>query len=106
MAVPRDLRRAPARLGFQVLHVGLVLFALSQLFPLLWVFVYSIQRSGDLFGPELLKLPADPQWENYARAWTDGRIMQYGLNSLIVVGASTIASTALSFCMAYALARM
>ncbi|HEY0478384.1 MAG TPA: carbohydrate ABC transporter permease [Kofleriaceae bacterium] len=99
-------RLVPPRLGFGLLHAGLVLFAFSQLFPLLWVFLYSIQSSGDLFGPELLKLPADPQWHNYARAWTDGRIARYGLNSVLVVTASTVISTALSFCMAYAIARM
>ena len=94
------------RLAFQLLHVGLILFAFSQLFPLLWVFLYSIQKSGDLFGPELLTLPADPQWGNYARAWTDGRILRYGLNSLIVVTVATAVSTGLSFCMGYALARL
>jgi raffinose/stachyose/melibiose transport system permease protein len=94
------------RLASQLLHAGLVLFALTQLFPLLWVFLYSIQKSGDLFGPELLTLPAEPQWGNYARAWTDGRILRYGLNSLIVVTAATVVSTALSFCMGYAIARL
>jgi raffinose/stachyose/melibiose transport system permease protein len=94
------------RSGMAVLHVVLVGFALMQLFPLVWVFVYSLQRSGDLFGNDLLKLPADPQWHNYARAWADGQIVRYGLNSLIVVTASTAASTALAFCMGYAIARM
>jgi raffinose/stachyose/melibiose transport system permease protein len=88
------------------LHVALVLFALMQLFPLVWVFVYSLQRSGDLFGNDLLRLPADPQWNNYARAWTDGQIVRYGLNSLVIVTAATAASTVLSFCMGYAIARM
>ena len=88
------------------LHVALVGFALMQLFPLVWVFVYSLQRSGDLFGNDLLRLPDDPQWHNYVRAWVDGRIVRYGLNSLIVVTASTAASTLLAFCMGYAIARM
>jgi raffinose/stachyose/melibiose transport system permease protein len=101
-----DVRRGPVRLGRTLLHAALVLFALTQIFPLLWVFIYSIQKSGDLFGPELLKLPADPQWENYPRAWTDGRILRYGWNSLLVVTASTVVSTALAFCMGYAIARL
>jgi raffinose/stachyose/melibiose transport system permease protein len=88
------------------LHVALVLFALMQLFPLVWVFVYSLQRSGDLFGSDLIRFPDDPQWNNYARAWVDGRILRSGVNSLIVVTASTAASTVLSFCMGYAIARM
>lgn len=99
-------RFAIRRTGMAVLHIGLVFFALMQLFPLVWVFVYSLQRSGDLFGNDLLKLPDDPQWQNYARAWVDGQVVRYGLNSLIVVVASTAASTALSFCMGYAIARM
>lgn len=94
------------RSGIAVLHAGLVFFALTQLFPLVWVFVYSLQHAGDLFGNDLLALPADPQWANYARAWTDGQIVRYGVNSLLVVTASTAASTALAFCMGYALARM
>jgi len=101
----RDARRRRG-IAFQLLHAGLILFALSQLFPLIWVFLYSIQKSGDLFGPELVAFPGDPQWDNYARAWTDGRILRYGLNSVIVVSAATAASTALSFCMGYALARL
>jgi raffinose/stachyose/melibiose transport system permease protein len=96
------LRRA----GASALHVVLVLFAFLQLFPLVWVFLYSLQRSGDLFGNDLLRLPDDPQWHNYVRAWTDGKVVRYGLNSVIVVVASTAASTFLSFCMGYAIARM
>ena len=92
------------RRGSTVVHVALVFLALTQLFPLAWVFVYSLQRAGDVFGHTLFAV--DPQWGNYARAWTDGHIVRYGLNSLIVVAASTAASTALAFCLGYALARM
>jgi raffinose/stachyose/melibiose transport system permease protein len=92
--------------GLGALHAGLLLFAFMQLFPLVWVFLSSLARSGDLFGGEVLRLPDDPQWQNYARAWVDGRVLRYGLNSLIVVAASTAISTFLSFCMGYALARM
>jgi raffinose/stachyose/melibiose transport system permease protein len=88
------------------LHILLVLFAFLQLFPLLWVFVYSLARSGDLFGADLLRFPDDPQWGNYGRAWVDGRVLRYGLNSVIVVAASTALSTFLSFCMGYSLARL
>jgi raffinose/stachyose/melibiose transport system permease protein len=103
--------RGPARslawrTGVGAMHTLLVLFGLTQLFPLVWVFLYSLQRSGDLFGNDLLRLPDDPQWHNYARAWVDGEIVRYGINSLIVVVASTIISTVLAFCMGYAIARM
>jgi raffinose/stachyose/melibiose transport system permease protein len=98
--------QAARRAWIGLLHGALVLLAAMQLFPLAWVFVYSLHRSGDLFTGDLLRIPDDPQWNNYTRAWTDGAIVRYGLNSLIVVGASTLASTALAFCMGYAIARM
>jgi len=97
---------ASRRIGMAALHVVLVFFALSQLFPLLWVFLYSLQKSGDLFGDKLLTLPHDPQWANYVTAFTEGGIVTYGFNSLVVVAISTALSTVLSFCMGYAVARM
>ena len=92
--------------GSSVLYLFLVILAFLQLFPLLWVFDYSLLKSGDLFGPELLKLPLRPQWGNYIRAWVDGKIPRYFLNSVIVVAGSVAASTVISFCLAYSITRM
>lgn len=89
-----------------LLHVLLSLLALAQLFPLLWVFDYSLQKSGDLFGPELIKIPTDPQWGNYLKAWVDGKVPQYLLNSLFVVTTATALATLFSFSLAYAVTRM
>ncbi len=104
MPGPRfDVVKQVTRAAF---YAVLVLLALLQVFPLLWVVAYSLQKSGDLFGSELLKFPTHPQWHNYVRAWVDGKILRYALNSLVVVSASTAASTFLSFCMGYAIVRM
>ncbi|MGA2640483.1 MAG: carbohydrate ABC transporter permease [Spirochaetia bacterium] len=94
------------RAGRAVLYLFLIVLAALQLFPLLWVFDYSLLKSGDLFGPELLKLPVHPQWGNYIRAWVDGKIPRYFLNSTIVVASSVAASTLISFCLAYSITRM
>lgn len=86
--------------------VFLLGFAVAQLFPLLWLAIYSLQRSSDLFGPELLRWPSDPQWGNYVRAWVDGRIVRYFFNSLIVVGVAVVAVTVCAFLLSYSVARM
>ncbi|MCF7934602.1 MAG: carbohydrate ABC transporter permease [Spirochaetia bacterium] len=88
------------------LFILLALLALSQLFPLVWLFNYSLQKSGDLFGKEIFKLPDVPQWQNYIRAWRDGRIMQYLTNSVIVVAFSILLIMIFSFMLAYACTRM
>ncbi len=82
------------------------LLVLSQVFPLVWVFSYSIKKSGDLFGPELLSFPRDPQWINYQKAFFDGKIPQYLGNTLKVVIPSVVLGTILPFCLAYACTRM
>ena len=92
--------------GRSVLYLFLVILACLQLFPLLWVFDYSLLKSGDLFGPELIKRPLHPQWGNYVRAWVDGKIPRYFLNSTIVVAGSVAASVLISFCLAYSITRM
>lgn len=98
------------RMQRQILKVALyallIAVAIMQIFPLIWVASYSLQKSGDLFGGELLRLPLDPQWDNYVRAFRDGKVLQYSLNSFIVVSISTVLSTVLSFCLAYALTRL
>jgi len=100
---PRPLSRRAARL---LLFSALIFFAAAQLFPLAWVGSYSLQKSGDLFGNDLFRLPLHPQWQNYVRAFRDGKVLRYALNSLVVVSTSTIASTAISFCLGYAITRM
>jgi raffinose/stachyose/melibiose transport system permease protein len=101
-----EKRALVGRIGKVALYTLLVVLALLQIFPIVWLFDYSIQKSGDLFGPEVLRFTANPQWHNYARAWTDGRIPLYALNSAFVVIASTLASMVISFCLAYAITRM
>jgi raffinose/stachyose/melibiose transport system permease protein len=77
-----------------------------QLFPLLWLIDYSLVRSGELFGPEILRWPTPFQWGNYVRAWVDGRIPLYLWNSTFVVVGSVVGSTVFSFMIAYACTRM
>lgn len=86
-----------------ILLVGLVL---AQLFPLLWIFSYSIKKSGDLFGPELLSFPKDPQWMNYYKAFFDGKIPLYLSNTLKIIIPSVVFGTLFPFCLAYACTRM
>jgi len=78
----------------------------TQIFPLIWLFSYSIKKSGELFGPELLSFPKEPQWNNYYRAFVQGKIPLYLANTLIIVIPSVILGTILPFCLAYACTRM
>ncbi|MDR2305565.1 MAG: carbohydrate ABC transporter permease [Treponema sp.] len=92
--------------GKILLYIFLAAMALSQIFPFVWIFTYSIKKSGDLFGPDLLSFPRDPQWINYYKAFTNGRIPLYLANTLRIVIPSVTLGTILPFCLAYACTRM
>jgi len=96
------------RLGFKkiLLYLLLIIIALGQIFPLIWLINYSLVKSSELFGNDFLKWPNPFQWINYYHAWIDGHILLYFTNSVIVVGSSVILSVLLSFMLAYACMRM
>jgi raffinose/stachyose/melibiose transport system permease protein len=98
----RVLRNVTKALIF--IFFGLIVIA--QIFPFVWLFSYSIKKSGDLFGPDLLSFPKEPQWTNYYRAFTQGRIPVYLANTLMIVIPSVVLGTILPFCLSYACTRM
>lgn len=58
----------------------LVAMALVIGLPFFWMLVTSLKKSGDVFNFSQL-LPPDPQWANYARAWTKAPFGRYLFNS-------------------------
>jgi raffinose/stachyose/melibiose transport system permease protein len=103
---PLTLTRVWKRTKRIMLVLVLVAISIGQLFPLFWLFIYSLQTSGDLFGRELIKIPTEPQWGNYVRAWRDGRIPEYATNSAIIVLVSVLLTVLFAFFLAYAVTRM
>lgn len=110
MTVPELARRTksvkPFNLKNKIYFTLLTLLAIAQLFPLVWLFNYSLVKSGDMFGPDFLKFPNPPQWVNFVRAWTNGMILPYFINSVIVVSITVVFSVICSFMLAYACTRM
>ncbi|MBI4355406.1 MAG: carbohydrate ABC transporter permease [Candidatus Omnitrophica bacterium] len=79
--------------------------AVTCLFPLLWMLSSSLKTQATVF-TDLRLLPAQPQWQNYATAWTQGHFGSYFWNSVrytisVVAGVVLVASLA-----AYAFARL
>lgn len=106
-----DREKAPlltrlSRYKKPLLYTVMILIAIGQLFPLVWLINYSLLRSGELFGAQFIKWPDIPMWSNYVRAWIQGNIPRYFLNSIIVVCSSVLLTVICSFLLAYACTRM
>jgi raffinose/stachyose/melibiose transport system permease protein len=89
-----------------ILYTLLIIVSVSQLFPLVWLIDFSLCKSGDLFGANILKWPDPPQFQNYKTAWVDGKIPQFLLNSILVNIVTVLLTVLFSLMMGYALIRM
>jgi raffinose/stachyose/melibiose transport system permease protein len=98
--------RSRIPVGRILLYTFLVVFAFLQIFPLLWLLNYSLTANTKLFGPDLISLPSPPRWDNYVRAFVDGRIPRYFANSAIIVSVSVLVTSFFAFTISYACARM
>jgi N-acetylglucosamine transport system permease protein len=85
-------------------HVFLVIWTLLVVLPLLWTVLTAFKTDQEIFTSPW-SLPTTLHWDNFARAWTEGSIGAYFLNSLLVVACSTVLVMLLGAMVAYVIAR-
>jgi N-acetylglucosamine transport system permease protein len=86
-------------------NLALLLWALTIIFPLAWIFYESLKTNQEFF-QDVWKLPGQLIWQNYSDAWNEYRIGQAMLNTVYYVGVSLIIGTFLTAINAYVLTRM
>lgn len=86
---------------------GLTLFAFVQLYPLYWLFMFSLKSNADiLLSKNILGWPKVFQWQNYVTVFSRSTILRYLLNSMIYSGITVVLVGILSAMASYAIARM
>ena len=80
----RTLRRHP------LVFVALSVYALFNLFCLLWLVSTSFKDSAEILTSSPWSPPDAALWQNYADAWTYGNMATYLLNSVIVTTVTTV----------------
>lgn len=88
-----------------LIYLVFIIWALINLFPVYWMFTFSLKSNAEIFGENVAGLPHEWLWSNYERALKVGNIGKYFFNS-IIVAVSTIAIVMLISLMAtFALTR-
>ncbi|PYE48948.1 carbohydrate ABC transporter permease [Deinococcus yavapaiensis] len=100
-----DAPRLPLHERF-VKGLGLTVMILGGLFPLAWMFITSISAETDLQSLPLRYIPANPNFGNYGRVFSEQPFGTFFLNSLIVSSVSTVVAVVIAALAAYALARL
>jgi raffinose/stachyose/melibiose transport system permease protein len=89
-----------------LLAVFMTLLILADLFPLFWLFDFSLLKSGDFFGESILKWPNPPMWKNYADAFTNAHIPLLFFNSVFISFVSIIIIVVIAIMLGYGFTRM
>src|SRR5829696_92269 len=87
-------------------YLGILLFVIISVLPLLWVFKMSIITKGELQASPPTILPHDPTTGSYAAIFADAGFLRSLLNSAVIAGVTTIVCLVLGSVAAYAIARL
>ncbi len=86
-------------------YLVLGLFLLLALLPFAIIVLASFKTSSEL-SRGVFSLPEVWRWENYLKAWTQGRFGQYFFSSVVVAAAVLLLATSFSVLAGYAFGRM
>ena len=89
-----------------LVQLGLIIWAVICLFPVYWMFTFSLKSNEEIFGANVMGLPQNWLWQNYSRALNVGNMGQYFLNSLIVTVVSIVFVLVAAIMATYAMTRL
>lgn len=89
-----------------VLWTILIIVAIIQLFPLIWLVDFSLGSSNEMFTKGLLIIPEKIRWDNYVKAFVDGNFLHYLRNSVLINVLAVLLVIIISIMAAYACQRM
>lgn len=84
----------------------LIIWTLVNLFPLYWMFTFSLKENSEIFGENIIGLPKKWLWSNYTTALTTGNMGRYFFNSIVVTGSTILLTTLFALMATYALTRL
>ncbi len=94
------------KIGKIILWIVLVLVAVIQLFPLIWLVDFSLGSSNEMFTNGLLIIPEKIRWDNYVKAFVDGNFLHYLRNSVLINTMAVVLVVIISIMAAFACQRM
>ena len=89
-----------------LLWIVLIIVAVIQIFPLIWLVDFSLASSTEMFTSGLLIIPESIQWQNYQKAFIDGNFLLYLKNSILINGLAVLLVILVSIMAGFACRRM
>lgn len=89
-----------------LMYIFLAFWALVNLFPIYFMFTFSLKSNEEIFGANIIGLPKDWLWSNYTRAMGTGNMGLYFVNSLLVTTLAIGISLFAAMMATYAITRI
>ena len=89
-----------------IIYIGLILWAFINLFPIYWMFTFSLKDNTEIFGENVAGLPNNWLWSNYTRALNTGNMPRYFLNSILVAVLTIVVTLIAAIMATYAMTRI
>ena len=89
-----------------LMYIFLGFWALVNLFPIYFMFTFSLKSNEEIFGANIVGLPREWLFSNYTRALGTGNMLLYFVNSLLVTTLSIGISLFAAMMATYAITRI
>lgn len=86
-------------------YIILGIWALINLFPVYWMFTFSLKNNEEIFGANVAGLPREWLWSNYEQAMNTGNMGRYFANSIIIAIVTIALVMLISLMATFALTR-
>lgn len=97
-------RRKRIKIGMIVVYIILILWAVTTIFPFIWVLLNSVKPSSEVLTSSFA-LPKEFTWGNYTNAFSKLNVARAYKNSLIISGCVTVGDMVLASLFSFALSR-
>ena len=89
-----------------IINLLLMVIAIIQLYPLVWMVFLSLKSNSEIYGGGSMGFPRSLRWDNYISAMQTGNVLRYTCNSLVITASAVLLSTLLASMAAYSITRM
>ena len=89
-----------------LIYIGLVIWMIINLFPVYWMFTFSLKSNPEIFGENVIGLPKEWLWSNYTTALNTGNMGLYFMNSAIVAISTILITLIVALMATFALTRL
>ena len=95
-----------SKVGTVLVYIGLLFWTFLNIFPIYWMFTFSLKNNKEIFGENVAGLPKHWLWSNYSSAMKTGHMATYFVNSIIVTVATIIITLIAALMATYAITRL